>query len=68
MTVRPPPTHSIEKVLKTKGGVRDRGERKSGNCAGEGVTYEVTQNAFWTVSEEDEKVAVVSLPSISGQG
>lgn len=26
------------------------------------VTYEVTQSAFWTVREEDEKVAFVSLP------
>lgn len=30
-----------------------------------GVTYEVTQNGFWTVGEEDEKVAFVFLPCFS---
>lgn len=52
------------------------GVRKEGNqrVHQRGVTCEVTQNAFWTVREENEKVAFVSLPgflsvtaAISGQ-
>lgn len=56
-----PPTYSIEKVLK-----RGEGGGREGNqwLRQRGVTYEVTQNGFWTVQEEDEKVAFISLPRL----
>ena len=41
---------------------RERGGwRETSECTGEGVTYEVTQNGFWTVGARDEEVALVSL-------
>lgn len=58
-----PPTYSIEEVLKGEEGVGVEGE--SSDCTGEGVTYQVTQNGFWTVGEEDEKVALASPPCLS---
>lgn len=73
-----PPTYSIEKVLK-RGEVMGRESGEGGRLEGNQwlhqreVTYEVTQNGFWTVGEQDEKVALVSLPcftltaAISGQ-
>lgn len=54
MTACPPDLLHRESIK--EGGGRGRRE-----CAG-GVTYEVTKNGFWTVGEEDEKVAFASLP------
>lgn len=41
-------------------------EGGGGGEEGVSVTYEVTQNGFWTVGEEDEKVAFASLLLLFG--
>lgn len=63
-----PLTYSTEKVLKRGEGEEREGGGMEGNqwLHQKGVTYEVTQNGFWTVGEEDEKVAFVSLPCFFG--
>lgn len=43
-------------------GGRAVGGKETSDCAGEGVTYEVTTSAFWTVRQRDEKVASFSRP------
>lgn len=43
-----------------RGSIKDEGRGGQEGETGEGVTYGGTQNAFWTVGEEDEKVAFVS--------
>lgn len=75
MTACPPDLLHRESI-KEGGRERETGGGNGGpsDCTRGGVTYEVTQNGFWTVCEADEKVAFASLSpafsvtaAISGQ-
>lgn len=60
MTACPPDLLHRGSIKGGEGGGGGGGGETS-DCTGEGVTYQVTQNGFWTVREEDEKVALASV-------